>query len=395
MVRIGELEVKNPVLIASGPLTSKVKFLKEAEANLAGAASLKLTFKKVPFPGELRTFSIPGVTIINPIDRRLNIDEAVELLREAKKEVQMPLFANYDALGSDIKTWLELSETFEAEGADALELNFCCPNLDVSFLEEGDYLREHGGAQISQNPMQCHIITKKVKEIVRIPVVPKFLPNALDVKAAARACEDGGADGIHLVGMPVSGLAPVDVKSGRPEVALTEGVSFGASNGTICKYSTFMTIAQVRQAAGIPIIASGGIEDWRDGVSAIMWGASLVAVCSAAMWWGFGVVKEISQGIEDFMEEEGYGDWQEFRGLALKHLTTPDKMKLRQGAARVDEELCIGCGRCLKPGHCEAIEMKEEKAVVDEEKCIGCGICPRLCPVGAIRLLTKEPQVTA
>ena len=389
MIRIGELEITGPVLVGSGPLVRKVKFLKEAEANLAGAASLKLTFKELPFPSQLRTFSIPGAVMINPTDRRLVMNEAVELLIEAKKEIKMPLFANLGALGSDIKTWLELSEVFEAEGADGLELNFCCPNLDVSFLQEGDYLREHGGAQIGQNPKQCHIITKKVKEIVRIPVVPKFLPNALDVKAVARACEDGGADGIHIVGMPVSGLPPVDVKSGRPEVALTEGISFGASDGPISKYSTFETIARVRQAAGIPIIASGGIVDWRDGVTAIMWGASLVAVCSAVMWWGFEVVKEITQGIKNFMEEEGYEDWQEFRGKALKYLTTPDKMKLQEGAARVDEELCIGCGKCLKPGHCDAIEMKEEKARVDEEKCIGCGVCPGLCPVGAIRLLGK------
>jgi len=389
MVRIGELEIAGPVLVASGPPSRKVKFLKEAEANLAGAASLKLTFKTLPFPSELRTFSIPGVVMINPTDRRLVLDEAVELLRAAKKEVRMPLFANLGALGSDVKTWLELSETFEAEGADGLELNFCCPNLDVSFMEEGDYLKEHGGAQIGQNPKQCHIITTKVKELVRIPVVPKFLPNALDVKAVARACEDGGADGIHIVGMPVSGLPPVDVKSGRPEMPLSEGVSFGASNGPISKYSTFETTARVRQAVEIPIVASGGIENWRDAVTAIMWGASLVAVCSALMWWGFEVVKDITEGIKDFMEEEGYSDWQEFSGKALKYLTTPDKIRFCEGAARVDEELCIGCGKCLKPAHCDAITMRGEKAWVDEEKCVACGICPGLCPVGAIRLISS------
>jgi dihydropyrimidine dehydrogenase (NAD+) subunit PreA len=389
MVRIGELEITGPVLVASGPPARKVKFLKEAEANLAGAATLKLTFKELPFPSQLRTFSIPGVVMINPTDRRLVMDEAVELLREAKKEIKMPLFANLGALGSDIKTWLELSETFEAEGADGLELNFCCPNLDVSFLEEGDYQKEYGGTQIGQNPQQCHIITRKVKEVVRIPVVPKFLPNALDVKAVARASAEGGADGIHIVGMPVSGLPPVDVKSGRPEMALVEGVSFGASDGPIAKYSTYQTIARVRQAVGIPIIASGGIVNWRDAVSAIMWGASLVAVCSAVMWWGFEVVKEITEGIKDFMREEGYADWLEFSGKALKYLTTPDKMRFCKGAARVDEELCIGCGECLKPGHCDAITMREDKARVDEEKCVACGICPGLCPVGAIRLLPE------
>jgi TPP-dependent indolepyruvate ferredoxin oxidoreductase alpha subunit len=72
-------------------------------------------------------------------------------------------------------------------------------------------------------------------------------------------------------------------------------------------------------------------------------------------------------------------------------MTTPDKAKLVDGASWVDPDECIGCGRCEKPGHCEAIEMLETgKAYVHDEDCIGCGVCWSLCPTGAISYRAKE-----
>ena len=214
------------------------------------------------------------------------------------------------------------------------------------------------------------------------------------------ACEQGGADGLHIVGEPISGLPPVDIyDEGKPLIPLMDTVAPGSTNGSICKYNTFMTVARARSVVSIPIIASGGIDTWQDCVQMVMWGANLLAVCSAPMWFGWQVVTRMNEGIEDYLAETGRENLQELVGLSLQYLTPPDEARLVEGHAQVDPDRCIGCGRCLRPAHCEAITWDETtvtddredlKAIVDAEKCIRCGICARLCPVGAVSYVRDE-----
>ena len=399
MFRLGNVEFKKPILMSSGPLTSKLWMLRKGEEAGFGGASIKLTFREVPFETQMRSYSLPGQVILSPVDRRFGWEECVELLQAAKEEVSFPLFANFSALGSDLDEWCDLATTFVDAGADALELNFCCPNLDVS--KAGDVQEsEHAGAIIGQDPELCRRITAAVTSCVTVPVVCKYVPNALEPRAVAGACEAGGADALHIVGEPISGLPPVDIyDAGRPMIPLMDTVAPGSTNGSICKYNTFMTVARARSVVSIPIIASGGIDTWQDCVQMVMWGANLLALCSAPMWFGWQVVTRMNEGIEDYLAETGREDLQELVGLSLQYLTPPDEARLVEGHAQVDGERCIGCGRCLWPAHCDAIDWDETtvtedrddlKVVVDAEKCIRCGICARLCPVGAISYVRDE-----
>lgn len=389
MLRIGSIDIRQPVIVASGPLTRKLGLLKAAQAAGCDAAMLKLTFVDVPFPGQMRSYSVPGQTIVSPIDKRLSLEQGCELARQARAETDLKVFANLGARGDQEDNWKILAERFAGAGVHGLELNFCCPNLDTTALAARK--TEHGGSQIGENPDACHKIVQLVRKTVDLPIVCKFLPNAPDVRAVGRACQEAGADAVHVVGLPTAGLPPVDPdRPGTPDMPLVDNVAFGGSNGTICKYSTFMGIAQLAKAIDIPIIASGGLENWRDLVSAIMWGASGVSLCSSIMWYGWRVVNELNEDLADYMAQHGFADWQDFRGLALPKLTTPDKIVVRPGVSKIDCDLCIGCGRCTLPGHCDAIELQTGKAVVDEDLCIGCGVCARLCPVGAITYRYKE-----
>ncbi len=390
MLRIGNIDIHKPVIVASGPLTRKLGLLKEAAKAGCDAAMLKLTFVHVPFPGQMRSYSVPGQSIVSPIDKRLDVDQGCELARQVRSETDLKVFANLGSRGDQIDNWKILAERFAEAGVHGLELNFCCPNLDTTALAANR--TEHGGAQIGENPDACFTITETVKKLVNLPVVCKFLPNARDVRQIGKACQQGGADAVHVVGLPTAGLPPIDPqRPGTPDIPLLDSVAFGGSNGSICKYSTFMATAQLAQVLDIPIIASGGLETWRDFVSAVMWGASGVSLCSAIMWYGWRIVRELNDDLADYMAAHGCTDWQDFRGLALPKLTTPDKLVVRPGVSRIDRDRCIGCGRCTLPGHCDAIALADGKAVVDEDLCIGCGVCKRLCPVDAISYEYKDP----
>jgi Pyruvate/2-oxoacid:ferredoxin oxidoreductase delta subunit len=104
------------------------------------------------------------------------------------------------------------------------------------------------------------------------------------------------------------------------------------------------------------------------------------------MWYGFEEIPKILKGLERYLEEQHLKSFDTIRGISLPFLTTPDNLQIQPGSARVDAERCNGCGSCLRPGHCTAIFLEEEKARVNPALCIGCSVCANLCPREAIRM---------
>jgi len=391
MVRFGNLRLPNPITIASGPLTDKFSKIQAASEHGAGAVSLKLTFLKVPFQSEMRSYSLPDSVIMSPTNKRLGIEDAVDLMKRIKNELPVLMMANYSAVGGAVDEWEQMTARFLDAGTDMLEPNFCCPNLDTSAATDTSR-HDHGGASIGENPDVCYRLVALMRKMTDRPIIPKVIIASRQILIrAARAMEEAGADGIHVVGFPISGLPPIS-DDGEPEIPLLDGTPSGSTNGSVCKYSTYLATAQLAKAVRIPVIASGGLDTWRDCVDAMLWGATALGVCSAVIWHGWEVIEQMNTGIRDFMARHGYTTLDDFRGLALQKFTTPDKVQLVKGYSWIDEELCIGCGRCLKPGHCEAIEMVEGKARVKEDDCIGCGVCRALCPTGAISYRVADEQ---
>lgn len=423
-IELAGIKLKNPMVVASSPLTAELYRLKEAEKYGAAAASTKLAFIKQPFEGRMQLYSEPGHCLIVPIDKRLNIEEAVKLIRAAKKETGLVLLANMTHAAGHLEGWKQLATNLEEAGADMIELNFVCPNIEFTAQQLGAVVTETElhGASISMNPRVSGRITKVVKESVHVPVVCKLNPEAPDITATAKSCEDSGADAI-AIGGNYSSLPGVDIYNhGRPLYPSLDKVSFGALCGPCVKNLSYAVVAKLYKKLKIPIIGGGGIMNWRDVVEMMMWGATAVSMCTAIMWYGFETVKYTLNGLKKFMEKQGYESPKDFIGCSTKYITTSDKLAVypevqdikladyptaeylqsikgqeimfHPAMAMVDKEKCNGCKICLKPGHCEAIEMKNKKAVVNRELCVGCGVCQSLCPQGAIIIeridLSKE-----
>jgi len=388
-IAFGSVELNNFITVASGPLTDAASKIEAAEKAGAGAASLKLTFVDVPFQSEMRSYSMPGSVILSPTNRRLDLKKAIEITRQIRRITGMKLFANYSALGSRLDEWKLLSEKLDEAGADLLEPNFCCPNLDTSEVTSTTK-HDHGGASIGENPEVCAEIVRAIREVSGLPIVPKIITaDRRTLIEVARTVEDCGAAGIHVVGTPTSGLPPV-AENGRPEIPLLDGAPQGSTNGPLCKYTSYLYAAILARSISIPIMISGGLESWKDCVDVISWGATAPSICSAFMWYGYEILDSINEGIQDFMDRNGFASIADFRGRSLRYFTTPDRVRLRRGVAVVDDEACINCGRCLRPAHCEAVSRADDRVAIDAELCIGCGVCGSLCPVGAISYREEE-----
>jgi len=126
------------------------------------------------------------------------------------------------------------------------------------------------------------------------------------------------------------------------------------------------------------------LQTWQHGIEYMMWGATLVTSCTEIMWRGWEVVTKIVDGMERFLQDQGYDSYDDVIGRALPNLRAAADLEALPGEPVVDLERCNGCGICLKPGHCFAITLADEKAVVDAVQCYGCGICVAVCPRKAL-----------
>ncbi len=392
MIDFGGLKLKNPVVIASGPVSATIEQLEAADRAGAAGASIKQVMTRQSFRGNLRAYSKPDHVMVFPMDRRLDVSEGLELVKEAKRrKLEMAIIVNLSSQEPEIEEYGRLARKFQDVGADAIEINLCCPNFSLTKRQLGRTITDDDietGAVTGQNPRLAAEITRCIKESVDIPVIPKLTPTALDPGRVAEECEKAGADAFSVVGGPSLGAPPVDIYSaGRPIYPLMERAAFGAMTGSIIRYATFRITGQIAQRVQVPVMASGGIDNWEHAVQMMMWGAQVVSVCTSVMWHGWDVVEKLVKGIERFAVEQGYGSTDGFVGLALDHLTSSEDLGLTEGYAVVDPHRCIGCGICTKPGHCNAVEMKEGKAVIDPKLCLGCSVCVALCKQNAITMV--------
>ena len=149
---------------------------------------------------------------------------------------------------------------------------------------------------------------------------------------------------------------------------------------------TWSILARDPETAGLPISGIGGVTTWRDAAEFLALGAGNVQVCTAAMVYGFGIIKELTSGLSDWMDEKGYKSVAEVSGRAVPNVTDWQYLNLNYVTkARIDQDACIKCGRCYAA--CEdtshqAIAMKPGRVfeVIDEE-CVACNLCVDVCPV--------------
>jgi len=385
MIEFAGLQFKNPYVVASSPLTARVKWIRAAADAGAAAVSTKLTFLKQPFYGALRMYNDPKVGSIVCHDRRLDLEEGTRLIEEAKPHTgDLIYFANITHASDDLEGWVHIARSVENAGADIIEANFICPNLSLTAHALGQE-GPSGGAVPGQDAALARRIVEALKSKVNIPVVCKLTPNVTDLVAVALACEAGGADGICVAGAQLS-LPPMDIYHPDDIYPLLQGASMGSLGGPAARLMGFAMVAQLARRCQVPIIGGGGIENWKHALQFMMWGATLITVCTAIMWHGWRIVGQTIREMEAFIEAQGYSGYEDLTGRSLHNLRAAGDLQPLAGAPFVDHTLCTGCGSCLKPGHCDAIQLKGKLAQVDPQSCLGCGICVVLCPTGALMM---------
>jgi dihydropyrimidine dehydrogenase (NAD+) subunit PreA len=289
----------------------------------------------------------------------------------------------------DEASWKSILPLVEETGADGIELNFGCPH---GMSERGM------GSAVGQVPEYIEMVARWCKQHTRMPVIVKLTPNITDIRWPARAAFKGGADAVSLINT-VSSITSVNLDTFSPEPTIDGKGSHGGYCGPAVKPIALNMVAEIArdpETHGKPISGIGGVTTWRDAAEFMALGASNVQVATAAMVYGFKIVQEMIAGLSAWMDEKGHADLDAIVGRAVPNVTDWQHLNLNYVTkARIDQDLCIKCGRCYAA--CEdtshqAIAMKPGRVfeVIDAE-CVACNLCIDVCPVESCITMERLP----
>jgi dihydropyrimidine dehydrogenase (NAD+) subunit PreA len=367
----------NPFWLASAPPTDKAYNVERAfEAGWGGVVWKTLGEAGPP----LVNVNGPRYGALLAVDRSLIGFNNIELITDRDLEVNLEEITAVKRRWPDRavvvsimvpcreESWKAILPRVEDTGCDGIELNFGCPH---GMSERGM------GSAVGQVPEYIRMVTAWCKRYTRLPVIVKLTPNITDIRHPALAAKEGGADAVSLINT-INSIMGVDPDTLTVSPAVGGRGTHGGYCGPAVKPIALNMVAEIARdprTAGLPISGIGGIGSWRDALDFIALGAGSVQVCTAAMVFGFKIVQEMMSGLAGYLDAKG-----------------------RVSKAVIDQDECIGCGRC----HI-ACEDTAHQAItctrngrrhfeVKEEECVGCNLCVNVCPVpGCITLRDLAP----
>jgi dihydroorotate dehydrogenase (NAD+) catalytic subunit len=291
------LRLKNPVMTASGTFGQGVEYAELIDVSRLGAIVNKGT-TPAPRPGnpQYRIAETPS-GILNSIG--LENPGAIEVARKYGKawaELGVAVIVNVAGYSVDDYVYV-VHEMTGTPGVVAYEINVSCPNVK-------------GGMLFGCDPDLAAEVTRAVKAETDLPIIVKLTPNAPDVVAVARACEEAGADALTAINT-VLGMR-IDTRRRRPILGTGSGGLSGPAIRPIALHITY----QVAQAVGIPIIGAGGITSAQDALEFLMAGASSVQVGTATFADPLAPLRVI-EGLAAYVKEQGLSSIRDVIGAAL------------------------------------------------------------------------------
>ena len=308
-----------------------------------------------------------------------SLEQNLEDLRRLKKEYpDKVLIASI--MGPTEEDWEELARLVTEAGADMIEMNLSCPQMTSHAM----------GSDVGTNAELCKSFCAAVKRGSKLPMMAKMTPNITDMVPVAKACLEGGADGIAAINT-IKSICNVDLnrKIGMPIINGKSSIS--GYSGKAIKPVALRFVQQMRDGIpGVAISGIGGIETWEDAAEFILLGATTLQVTTAIMQYGYRIVEDLKSGLMYYMEEQGVDRLQDLVGAANANMIPAENLDRDYVVyPDFDTDKCIGCGRCYiscYDGAHQAISWDEEtrKPSCDHDKCVGCHLCVLVCPVHAI-----------
>src|SRR5690242_9963942 len=340
------LRFQNPFLLSSAPPTeSDSNIMRAFDAGWGGVVTKTIGLHPVvnvrgpktkflratPDTGHLSMEKRAGTALHSSWNWELISDKPLDwwIPRIARIKSQYPdriLVASIMAgSGSDreLEHWQTLAKACHAEGADAFELNLCCPHMD----------RKDMGSNIGKDQEQISIVTQVVKEVAKVPVWAKLTPSTTDIVEEARAAFLGGADAISSSNTFPS-LPLIDPETLEFEMNVDGLVSSGGLGGPAILPLSMAKMSQLTHALPDHAFSGiGGIAEFAHALNYFLLGCGTVQVCTAAMLdhaIGPNIIANLNRGLTEFLEKNASRGWksvEDFRGIRRDRVVPHSEIK--------------------------------------------------------------------
>lgn len=262
-VRIGRMNLKNPVVVSSGTFGFGEEFEGFFDLSRLGAIIPKgISLKPMAGNPPPRIFETEG-GILNSIGlQNPGFREFIKNKLPYYKNLKTHLIINF--FGNTQKEYVELARRFDdVAGISGLEMNISCPNV------------KRGGIVFGADPQMAYRLVQAVRKATALPLIVKLSPNVTDIALMAESVEEGGADAVSLVN--TFRAMAVNIHTKKAEL----GNTIGGLSGPAIKPIALRMVWEVGQAVNIPIIGMGGIMNAKDAIEFILVGASAVQIGTA------------------------------------------------------------------------------------------------------------------
>ncbi len=381
------IPLENPFLLSSSVVASTYDMCARAfEAGWAGAAFKTICTLDI-HEASPRFSAISGdngaIIGFKNIEQLSDhsVAENMEIFRRLKEKYPSK-FILASIMGQNEAEWETLARQCEENGADAIELNFSCPNMAEGGL----------GSDIGQVPALVERFTAAARRGAKIPILAKLTPNVASMLPAGEAALRGGADGLAAINT-IKSIMGVNPHTYISSPAVHGMSAVGGYSGSAVKPVALRFIAELAQdeaLSSMHLSAMGGVESWSDALEFILFGAGSIQVTTAVMQFGYRIIDDLKSGLNYYLAEKGFSSVKEATGLALSSLSETTDVLERDTVIfpKFLKEKCIGCGRCMiscaDGGH-QAIRLGDDRRPqLNGKNCVGCHLCLLVCPQKAI-----------
>lgn len=285
-VKIGNLDLKNPVMTASGTFGYGEEFADFIDINQLGGILVKGTTlnpregNNYPRMAETPSGMLNAVGLQNK-----GVKHFVDVINPKLRDLNTAVIVNVN--GSTIDEYVQTATAInELDNIPAIELNISCPNV------------KEGGMSFGVSPTHAAAVVKAVRDVYKKTMIVKLSPNVTDIAEIARVAEANGADSISLINT-LLGMA-INAETRKPLLStITGGLS-----GPCVKPIALRMVWQVAQAVKVPVIGMGGIMNAADAIEFMLAGASAIQI-GTANFVEPTVTIDVLRGIEAYMERHG------------------------------------------------------------------------------------------
>ena len=293
--KIGSLELKNPVMTASGTFGYGTEYADFMDINRLGAIIVKGTTLNPrqgnPYPRMAETPS----GMLNAVGlQNKGVDYFVDHIYPEVRKFQTNVIVNVS--GSSIEDYAQCASIINTlDDIPAIELNISCPNV------------KQGGMAFGVKPESAAQVVSAVRKAYDKTLIVKLSPNVTDITEIARAVEGAGADSVSLINTML-GMA-IDAERRRPILSTVTG----GMSGPAVKPVALRMVWQVAKAVKIPVIGLGGICSATDAIEFLLAGASAIQI-GTANFIDPSISEKVVDGIEDYLARHGFNSVEDIIG---------------------------------------------------------------------------------